>query len=84
MKDKEKIDRVAQALWEKCEFRKMITPETEPVAARLFICGFEMAIDHIMSLPWPDGFKMLGYQAKKDNEPNDYFKDFSPLEESTI
>ena len=84
MKDREKIQRVAKAQWKKCELSKMITPESALTAELLFITGFEIAIDYLISLPWPDGFKMLGYQANNDNEPNDYFEDFSPLEESTI
>ena len=84
MKDREKIERVAKAQWEKCEFRKMFTYESEPIAKRVFIFGFEAAIDHILSLPFPEGLEMIGYSGKKETDEPDYFKDFSPLEESTM
>ena len=84
MKDREKIERVAKAQWEKCEFHKMFTPVTVAVAERVFVFGFEAAIDHILSLPWPEGLEMIGYSGKKETDEPDYFKDFSPLEESTM
>lgn len=85
MKDKEKIEQVAQALWEeKCEFRKMFTPLSEPLARRVFIIGFEMAIDHIKSLPCTEGLEMIGYKPIEERKEPDFFEDFSPLEDCTM
>ena len=85
MKDEEKIYMAADAAWEKCHQREYATDNLQGVAKGFFRAGFNAAIDHLLSLPWNEAFALFGYEDKtKDEEPNDFFKDFSPLEESTL